>query len=143
VSRRWDGGDVDSFWYPEWGNVFSQITPSLREYWQQIPLTGPAPIDVESARQTFSQSDFAARNIQFVWTLVPFEGAQPSNFAVIAAKFDMPFISINAEGIDYIDRAHVTETGRAIVTTRLIEGLQDLIVKNRIVLSSHGQCADK
>jgi hypothetical protein len=64
-------------------------------------------------------NECASRNIQIVFTSIPYQGYDERWGSRIAAELGYSHVPVSSEGIELIDTTHMATNGRRLFSTRL------------------------
>ena len=118
ILRNWSTGDTIDIWRPQTGFIYRN-SPSA---WN-LPFRQADPAGYVHAHDLFltpaMQAALEARQIQPVYTLIPYDGYLPGQIPDAAR----PYVPISSENLGFIDTNHLNAASRDVVTTRLFLGI--------------------
>ena len=81
--------------------------------------------DCDGQLRTKFLDECARRNIQIVFTSIPYRGYDPEWGKRVAAELGYPHVTVDPSDIELIDDTHMSTSGRRLFSTRLGQRLQD------------------
>lgn len=118
-------GDTTEIWEPRLGSRY--------DAYERKEVHSLLPASKRPEELALSLSDvefFSKRGARLIATLVPYPEGDPARADEIARAANVPFVNIDASGLDYYDRDHLTREGKSLATQRFITAMKKSSERN-------------